>query len=181
HMTASVLHEFHLIMTELMREKLLNLTMFGPRHSLSGVIAGILSCIDPFIIKEHSWGKQRMSRYRAVSDDPDEIRVHTHVYFTGDEYRKIKLLHADLNCYSIAQLVRWLLEVFLAMVERYGKRVLEEFEKRFKQWSSEERKLQQSPRRKIRQLYRIIQHLPGRNRMISVYTNQFSPFWILRL
>ncbi|MBN1698026.1 MAG: hypothetical protein JW881_10970 [Spirochaetales bacterium] len=180
-MTASVLHEFHLIMTERMKKKLLNLTMFGSRYSLSGVIVAILSCIDPLIIKEHSWGKQRMSRYRAVSDDPDEGRIHAHAYLNKDVYRKIKLLHADLNCYSIAQLVRWLLEVFLAMVERYGKRVLEEFEKRFKHWSSEKRKLNQSPRRKIRQLYRIIQHLPGRNRMISVYTNQFSPFWILRL
>ncbi|MBN1699895.1 MAG: hypothetical protein JW881_20460, partial [Spirochaetales bacterium] len=156
HMTASVLHEFHLIMTELMREKLLNLTMFGSWCSLSGVIAGILSCIDPLIIKEHIWGNQRMSRYRAVSDDPDDGRVHVHVYFTGGVYRKIKLLHADLNFYSIAQLLRWLLDVFLSMVERYGKRVIEEFEKRFKQWSREERKLQQSPRREIRQLYRII-------------------------
>ncbi|MBN1696705.1 MAG: hypothetical protein JW881_04265 [Spirochaetales bacterium] len=180
-MTASILHEFHLIMTEIMRKDLLDLTMFGSRRSLSGVIGDILSCIDPLIIKEHIWGKQRMSRYRAVSDDPDEIRFHAHVYVTEDEYRKIKLLHSDLNCFSIAQLLRWLLEVFLAMVERYGDRVIEEFEKIFKQWSSEEKKLQQSPRRKLRQLYRIIPHLSGRNRLVSLYTNQSLPFWIMRL
>ncbi|MBN1699749.1 MAG: hypothetical protein JW881_19700 [Spirochaetales bacterium] len=174
-------HEFHFIITNIMREKLLAFSLFGSRCSLSGVIVGILSCIDPLIIKEHIWGRQRMSRYRVVSEDPDESRVHVHAYFPEDMYRKIKLLHADLNCFSIAQLVRGLLELFLAMVERYGNRVFEEFEKRFKQWSNEEKRLQQSPRRKLRQLYMIIQHLPGQNGLISLYPPRYSPFWILRL
>ncbi|MBN1699049.1 MAG: hypothetical protein JW881_16135 [Spirochaetales bacterium] len=180
-MIESVRHEFHCIMTDNLRERLLDLTLFGSRCSLSGVVVKILTCIDPLIIKEHIWGKQQMSRYRAVSDDPDESRKHAHVYFTEEVYRKIKLLHADLNCYSIAQLVRWLLELFLAMVERYGNRVIEEFEKRFMQWSREEKGLQESPRRNLRQLYRIIQHLSERNRFISLYTGHYSPFWILQL
>ncbi|MBN1698795.1 MAG: hypothetical protein JW881_14865 [Spirochaetales bacterium] len=174
-------HEFHFIMTDRMREKLHNLTLFGSRRSLSGIIVGILSCVDPLIIKEHKWGRQRMSRYRAVSEDPDERREHAHVYLSENMYRKIKLLHADLNCFSIAQLVRGLLELFLAMVERYGNKVIEEFEKRFKQWSVEEKRLQQSPRRNLRQLFTIIQHLPGRNILISLYASHFLPFWILRL
>ncbi|MBN1697428.1 MAG: hypothetical protein JW881_07935 [Spirochaetales bacterium] len=174
-------HEFHFVMTDIMREKLTNLTLCGSRGSLSGVIVGIVSIVDPLIIMEHQWGKQRMSRYRAISDDPDECREHVHVYFPEDVYRKIKLLHADLNCYSIAQLLRGLLELFLAMVERYGNRVFEEFEKIFKRWSVEEKKLQQTPRMKLRQLFMIIRHLPGRNQLISLHTTHYSPFWILRL
>ncbi|MBN1699638.1 MAG: hypothetical protein JW881_19120 [Spirochaetales bacterium] len=180
-MIQSGIHEFHLIITDIMKENLRSLTLFGSRRSLSGVIAGILSCIDPLIIKEHIWGRQRMNRYQAVSDNPDENRKHVHVYFTEDMYRKIKLLHADLNCFSIAQLVRWFLELFLAMVERYGNEVIKEFEKRFKQWSVGEKKAQQSPQRNLRQLFKIIQHLPGQNRFISLYTTHYSPFWILRL
>ncbi|MBN1698790.1 MAG: hypothetical protein JW881_14840 [Spirochaetales bacterium] len=174
-------HEFHFIMTDLMRGKLRNLILFVSSRSLSGVIVGILSRIDPLIIKEHKWGRQRMSRYRTVSDNPDENREHVHVYFSEDMYRKIKLLHADLNCYSIAQLVRWLLELFLAMVERYGNKVIDEFEKRFQKWSVEEKMLQQTSRKNLRQLFTIIQHLPGGDRLISLYTNHYSPFWILRL
>ncbi|MBN1699102.1 MAG: hypothetical protein JW881_16400 [Spirochaetales bacterium] len=180
-MVESDSHEFHFIITDIMKEKLQALKLFGSRRSLSGVIVWILSCIDPLMIKEHKWGKQRMSRYQAVSNDPDENREHVHVYFSENMYRKIKLLHSDLNCYSIAQLVRGLLELFLAMVERYGNKVIDEFEKRFKQWNIEERRLQQTPRRNLRQLFTIMQHLPGGDRLISLYTNHYSPFWILRL
>ncbi|MBN1697399.1 MAG: hypothetical protein JW881_07785 [Spirochaetales bacterium] len=174
-------HEFHFIITDIMREKLRNLKSFGSRRTLSGVIVGIMSLVDPLIIREHQWGRQRMSRYQPVSNHPDERREHVHVYFPEDVYRKIKLLHADLNCYSIAQLLRWLLELFLVMVEKYGKKVIEEFEKRFKQWSNEKKRLQQSLRKNLRQLLRIIQHLHGQNRLISLYTNHYSPFYILRL
>ncbi|MBN1697629.1 MAG: hypothetical protein JW881_08960 [Spirochaetales bacterium] len=180
-MKASDPHEFHLIITDIMREKLRNLKLFGSSRSLSGVIVRIVSLVDPLIIKEHKWGRQRMSRYKSVSDNPAENREHVHVYFPEDVYRKIKLLHADLNCYSIAQFLRGLLELFLAMVERYGNRVFEEFEKIFKRWSVEERRLQQSTRKKLRQLFTIIKHLPRRNRLISLYTNHYSPIWILRL
>ncbi|MBN1699829.1 MAG: hypothetical protein JW881_20100 [Spirochaetales bacterium] len=133
-MIQSDLHEFHFAMTDTMRKKLKNLKLFGSRSSLSGVIIGIMSLIDPFIIKELQWGKQRMSRYQPVSSCYEENRGHVHVYFPEDVYRKVKLLHADLNCFSIAQLVRWLLALFLAQVEKYGNEVIEKIEKRFKQW-----------------------------------------------
>ncbi|MBN1696683.1 MAG: hypothetical protein JW881_04125 [Spirochaetales bacterium] len=145
------------------------------------MIIRIISFIDPLIIKEHQWGKQRMSRYQPVSLNSDEIREHVHVYFPEKMYRKIKLLHADLNIFSIAQLVRGLLELFFAMVDKYGKKVIEEFEKRFKQWGIEEKSKQQTPGRKLRQLFMIIQHLPIRNSLISMYTSHYSPFYILRL
>ncbi|MBN1698221.1 MAG: hypothetical protein JW881_11965 [Spirochaetales bacterium] len=174
-------HEFHIIMTDTMIAKLLNVHLFGSRYSLSGVIVGIISLIDPLIITEHRWGKQRMSRYQPVSDNPDEKRVHAHVYFTEDEYRKIKMLHADLNCFSIAQLVRWLLELFLALIEEFGDRLIEELKKRFQQWSTEDNRIQQNHRGNLRQLSKIIQHLPGRNRLLSIYTSHYTPFWILRL
>ncbi|MBN1699328.1 MAG: hypothetical protein JW881_17545 [Spirochaetales bacterium] len=180
-MIKSVLHEFHFVLSDSMRNKLNSLKLFGPKRSLSGVIIGIMSLVDPLIVREHQWGRQRMSRYQSVSDNPDERRRHAHVYFTEDVYRKIKLLHADLNCFSIAQLLRWLLEVFLVMMEKYGNKVIDEFEKRFRQWSSEEKSIQQIPQKKLRQLFRIIQHLPGRNSLISMYMDSYSPFWILRL
>ncbi|MBN1697245.1 MAG: hypothetical protein JW881_07010 [Spirochaetales bacterium] len=180
-MLQSDVHEFHFVITEKIKEKLQNLKLFGPWRTLSGVIVGIMELVDPLIIKEHIWGRQRMSRYLPVSRHPDESRKHVHVYFPEDVYRKIKLLHADLNFFSIAQLLRLLLELFLVMVEKYGNKVIEEFEKSFKLWNIEEKSLKLTTRRKLRQLLKIIQHLPGSNRLISMYTNHFSPFWILRL
>ncbi|MBN1697978.1 MAG: hypothetical protein JW881_10730 [Spirochaetales bacterium] len=180
-MIESVLHEFHCVITTTMRKKLKNQKLFCSRGSLSGIIVGIISLFNPFTLKEHQWGKQRMSRYQPVSHDHDEHREHIHVYFPEDVYRKVKLLHADLNFFSIAQLVRWLLELFLEMFEKYGNKVIEEFEKIFLEWNNEERQIQQTSRRNLRQLFKIIQHLQGRNSFISMYTCHYSPFWILRL
>ncbi|MBN1698543.1 MAG: hypothetical protein JW881_13595 [Spirochaetales bacterium] len=180
-MIKPVIHEFHFLITDKMKKQLKTVQLFGTGGSLSGMIVGIMSLIDPLIIKEHLWGNQRMSRYQPVSRQPDENREHVHVYFQEDMYRKIKLLHADLNCFSIAQLVRWLLELFLALVEEYGDRVIEKLKKRFKQWDIEEKNIQQTPQRKLRQLSKIIQHTPGSNRLLSIYTGHYYPFWILRL
>jgi hypothetical protein len=174
-------HEFHFIITGNMKEKLRNLHFLGSGISLSSVIVRIMSLIDPLSIKEHQWGKQRMSRYQPVSHCHNESREHVHVYFPEDMYRKIKLLHADLNCFSIAQLVRGLLELFLVMAEKYGNKVIKEFEKKFNQWSIEQKNIQQTPRKNLRQLFKIIQHLSGRNRLISIYSSDYSPFWILRI
>ncbi|MBN1698100.1 MAG: hypothetical protein JW881_11350 [Spirochaetales bacterium] len=174
-------HEFHFVIPDSMKEKLKNLTRYGIKGSLSGLVVKIVSLIDPLIIKEHQWGKQRMSRYRSVSSRPDEKREHVHVYFPEDVYRKIKVLHSDLNCYSIAQFLRGLLEVFLWFVERYGINVFQKLKKIFNRWKREDERLQHDLRRNLRQLFRIIRHIPGKDRLVSIYTHENSPFWILRL
>jgi hypothetical protein len=131
--------------------------------------------------REHEWGKQRMSRYMLVNNDTDMKREHVHVYIPGSLYRQMKLLHQDLNFYSIAQLVRGLLEFYLTLVEEYGDDIFNQLKKVFMQWKREGEKTRLSQHEFLRQLWRIIQHLPGKNRLINIYNNQFAPFWIFRL
>ncbi|MBN2444002.1 MAG: hypothetical protein JXJ04_21750 [Spirochaetales bacterium] len=164
-----------------MKNKLKSLELFKKNKSLSGIMVTILKLLTPIIRKEHKWGKQRFSRYRAVCDDPEEVREDVHVYVPDELYRELKLLHQDLNFYSIAQLVRGLVNCFLEMADVYKNDVFQELQKVFDRWRVEDKEDRLTSREFLRQLKLIIRFLPGKNRLVTVYNNEYSPFWILRV
>ena len=180
-LSTSHLYEFHFVMGRDMKKDFMNMAKHEQLGSLSGVIVKILSLLGPALEKEHKWGKQRMSRYLPVTGNPDEKREHVHLYLPGIIYSQLKLMHQDLNFYSIAQLIREFLEFFLGMFEVYGDDVFQKLGRVFKKWSEEEAKNRLTPRKFIRQLNRILRHLPGKNRLINIYNGHYSPFWVFRL
>ncbi|MBN2443984.1 MAG: hypothetical protein JXJ04_21660 [Spirochaetales bacterium] len=95
-MSIECIHDFHFLVDRLMKKRLVNLDIFKKTRSFSGIIVKILTIIIPFIRKEHKWGEQRLSKYAAVCDDPEEIRDNVHAYIPGELYRELKLLHQDL-------------------------------------------------------------------------------------
>ena len=175
------LHDFHLMMDVGMKGELMDLDIFREVGSLSGTIVKILRLISPVIRREHKWGDQRESRYMRVCEDPNEVRDEVHAYLPENLYRELKLLHADLNVYSIAQLLRGFLRFFLFMVGEFGADVYRELKRLFKSWKDLERKERLTPGRLKRQLGLILLHLTGKNRLVNVYSDDFSPFWIFRL
>ena len=181
YLQTDLLHEFHFVMGREMKEKLKSAEITKGTGGLSFVIVQILKLLTPVLKREHKWGIQRLSRYMHVTDNPDEAREHIHVYLPGDLYRRLKLMHQDLNTYSIAQLVREICEVFLGFVELYGKDVINAVKRLFRRWNKEEQKTRLTFHEFVRQLRIILQHLPGQNRLVNVYDRQFSPFFIFRL
>ncbi|MBN2443927.1 MAG: hypothetical protein JXJ04_21370, partial [Spirochaetales bacterium] len=109
-------HDFHFILDKKMEEELKHLKMYTLKRNLSGVIVKILSIIAPGLEKEHFIGKQRWSKYKYVNDDIGIKRKSTHVYLPFALYKRLKLIHQDLNFYSIAQLLRFFLGLFLDLV-----------------------------------------------------------------
>ena len=180
-MTKSDLHEFHFILDRGMKSDLMDLELYKMTGNLSGVIAKILSLIGPVIKREHKWGEQRESRYLPVCDDPDEVREDVRAYLPEKVYRELKLIHQDLNFYSIAQLLRGCLRFFLDLVKKYGDKTFEVLQRLYRQWNKENEKNSLTPREVLRQLGRIIRHLPGQTGQINLYCRDFSPFWIFRL
>ncbi|MBN2439988.1 MAG: hypothetical protein JXJ04_01540 [Spirochaetales bacterium] len=73
-MSITNVHDFHFVMDRGMKDKLRNLGCVIKSTSLSGIIVTILKTLIPVIRKEHKWGEQRMSRYKAVCSDAEEIR-----------------------------------------------------------------------------------------------------------
>lgn len=105
---------------------------------MSGVIVQILPLLSPLLKKKHKWGKQKKSWHLQVSSRPKEIREHVHAYLPGEVYRELKLMHQDLNYYSIAQLVREFLRLFLYLVKRFGDNVFLGLQNIYKQWHEED-------------------------------------------
>ena len=178
-MSISQVHEYHFVMNRGMKKALKSLDMYKQTGSLSSLIVKILSLLAPVIEKKHKWGRQKMSRYLPVSDNPAEKREHVHAYIPDYIYRRFKLMHQDLNYYSIAQLVRNFLKLFLVLVKVFGDDIFQVLEKLFKLWKEENGKIQLTVREVVRQLSIILQHLPGQNWLINIYNKQFCPFWTL--
>jgi hypothetical protein len=174
-------HDFHFMSTREMKDKLRDLNVFKGVRSVSGVIVRILEVLTPVIGKELKWGEQRMSRYRNVCDNPEAVREDVHVYVPQGLYRELKMLHHGLNFYSIAQFVRELIECFLGFVEGCQGDVLSELERLFASWREEKELSRLTLKEYMRQLFTIIRHLPGKNRLITIYNQQYSPFWVLRV
>ncbi|MBN2534852.1 MAG: hypothetical protein JXB88_18370, partial [Spirochaetales bacterium] len=96
-------------------------------------------------------------------------------------YRKLKLIHHDLNFFSMGQIVRFFIVVFFNLVDEYKEDVLEELERMYKEWEKEVKNSRLTLREYIRQLMIVVQHLCPRKRIITVYNHHFMPFWRLRL
>jgi hypothetical protein len=175
------IHDFHCVVSRDMKERLRDLDVFKGVKGVSSVIVRILKILTPVIEREYKWGEQRMSRYMNVCEDPDEVREDIHVYLPHGLYRELKLLHQGLNFYSIAQFVRGLLDWFLVFADECKGDILKELEKIFSHWTEEKKQTCLTLREYMRQLFTIIRHLPGKNRLITVYNNQYSPFWVLRV
>jgi hypothetical protein len=180
-MAEGAIHDFHCVLTRDMKEKLQDLNIFKGAGSVSGMIVSILQVLIPVIEREFKWGRQRMSQYMNVCGDPDMVRDHIHVYMPRGLYRELKLLHQGLNFYSIAQFVRGLLEWFLEFVEGCEGDALEELAELFSSWAAEKKETRLTLREYMRQLLKIIRHLPGKNRLITIYNHNYSPFWVLRV
>jgi hypothetical protein len=183
-MDLSRLHDFHFMMGIVMREKLAKLSglsVFKGITGLSGIVVKILSVLSPVVKREHKWGDQRESRYLPVSGDPEEERVEAHSYLPEKVYRELKLLHVDLNSFSIAQLVRGFLGLFLVLYDRFGDNVIQELENIYKEWRKDACDNRLTLREYLRHILRILRHLPGKNRLFTIYDSNFAPFWIFRL
>ena len=180
-MTELSLHEFHCVLDRDMKEKLRDLDIFKRVRGVSGKVVRILQVLIPVIRRELKWGEQRMSRYKNVCNDPDVERDDVHVYVPVGLYRELKLLHHGLNFYSIAQFVRELLEWFLEFVEGCDGDALHKLQEIFAHWAAVKKETRLTLKEYMRQLFTIVQHLPGRNRLITVYNQNYSPFWVLRV
>ena len=180
-MSTMGVHDFHFVMDRRMKNKLKELDFIKNSGSLSGILVKILHVLTPAFRKHHKWGKQQLSRYRFVCDDKEEIRDHVHMYIPGELYRELKLLHQDLNFYSIAQFVRGVIIFFLALVSVYEGEVFHILEKMFAYWKSEDEQARQTPLEFVLQLWKILCHLPENFRLVTIYDSSFSPFWVLQI
>ena len=172
-------HDFHFIMDQVMLDKLRTLAILRDSPGLSGMIVRILQMLYPRLEKEHFSGRQRESQYQFVNVNKDLQRCNIHVYLPRSLYRRLKLMHQDLDFYSIGQLIRWMLNLFLEMVNKYGGDIKRKIKYYLHRWRNQNNKYCFTAQ-KLRQLLKQIDLDTGKIRLINIYSMQYAPIHIFR-
>jgi hypothetical protein len=173
-------YNFHFVMDTDMINGLKELDLYNKTRSFSDLIVTIFSKLAPGLENKYFYGKQMESRYELVSDKPENPRKHIHVYMPHYLYRQLKLLHQDLNYYSIAQLVRNFLRFFLDLVKEFGENYHEELLNILNKWEKENSK-RQFTRRSYKQLLQFIQKNSSIVRLLTVYSTIYTSIKKYRL
>jgi hypothetical protein len=144
-------HEFHFLLNEEQYHKLLKLSK-SLNKNLSTTVVVIFDNLNSFVEKNHLTAKEKGSKYSPLSN-PKEKRFHIHCYLPEHLYRRLKLLHHDLNTYSLAQIIRKMIEYFLMGCIKYGNGGFIERLTRIKEiWNEMKASYRKEKRKFIRQM-----------------------------
>ena len=80
------------------------------------VIIVIFNIMLPLLKEEHFTGVERRNKYERIT-----AIKRVHLYLEEDIYREIKLIHSNLDFFSMAILVRFLIEEFFKRLEKEKK------------------------------------------------------------
>ncbi len=100
--------EFHFVVNLKMHTKIKNYCE-NKKISLNQGIKHIVTTMIPFIRNRHFFEKEDNCKYRRI-----KAAKNIHLYIDDNLYRELKLIHSNLNYYSIAILVRDMIENFFS-------------------------------------------------------------------
>lgn len=112
------IHILHFKLNEKNRLKLVKIAK-QYKKSLSATMVMIVEHLMPFIEKNHISFQDKKSRYKLITNN-HEKRYSMLAYLPEEYYIKLKHMHHDLNVFSIAQIMRKIIEYFLKSIEKYG-------------------------------------------------------------
>ncbi|HOJ63218.1 MAG TPA: hypothetical protein PLE45_02245 [Spirochaetota bacterium] len=84
---------------------------------LSTLIREIIILMLPVLRKKHIYEKRREKDYKFINAN-QKIRI----YLPIEVYNELKLVHDQLNSFSIATLIRELLEIYFVWIEYQGEK-----------------------------------------------------------
>ncbi|MBN2531700.1 MAG: hypothetical protein JXB88_02350 [Spirochaetales bacterium] len=166
---------FHFKMDTKMIDDLRGLNLFQKTRSLYGTINRILLQFFTVIEKEHMFGVQRESRYELINEDRNVKRKHVTVHIPDYIYRRLKMLHDDLNFFSIAQLLRWVISGYVDFVKRYGDRWVRKLVTIIRRWQKDTRN-SRFLLTYIHQLFKSTSELVWIFQKYAIYCLHFSPY-----
>jgi hypothetical protein len=142
--------DMHLVINEKMLKRLDNTTERMKLKTSSATIVAIFNLFLPYLENNQIKFKNNESKYRLIAN-LKEKRRHIHAYVPEDIYMRLKLLHGYSNFYSVAQILREIIKIYLKECYGYGiEKTLRKLENLGNRW-----KLRRKNRGKmfLRQLY----------------------------
>jgi len=100
-------HELHFVTTMAIKEKLAKIAK-NENISLSKLICYVLQKFYDRIKKRYCFGPEDENVYERINADAS-----IHFYLPKEDYRFLKKIHADLNFFSMAKLLRSILKIFI--------------------------------------------------------------------
>lgn len=108
-------HDFHLVMNYKIKNSIIALSKYL-NTSLSSTIVYIIKTIFPMLTKYHNFsGEDYNGKYKFIDADSD-----IHIYMKEDDYRRIRKVYNDMHVFSMAIIIRWMIEEFLLGVKKFG-------------------------------------------------------------
>ncbi len=120
--------EFDFVLNQNLFEKINNLKDKKDKD-LSTLIREIIIFMLPILKRKHLFEKRRNKDYKFIN-----ATYRIRIYIPEEVYNELKLVHDHINSFSIAILIRELLELYFAGIEVEGE---EKFEKRIEEWQKE--------------------------------------------
>ncbi len=120
--------EFDFVLNQSLFDKIKNLKD-KKNKDLSVLVREIILLMIPILRKKHIYEKRREKDYKFINAT-HRIRI----YIPEEVYNELKLVHDHINSFSIAILIRELLEIYFAGIEIEGE---EEFIKKIEEWQKE--------------------------------------------
>jgi hypothetical protein len=166
-------YELHIVLNEKLLSDLKKHSRRLNSKSVSSAIVEIFEKYLPYLEKTQIEFQNRKSSYKLIAD-LKEKRKHVHVYFPEKYYRKLKELHQYINFYSIAQIIREIIELYLKECFKNGiELTLKKIELIKKNW--EKRKLMRKGKEYIRQLSQASPQIPMQT---ITYDSHYHPYSI---
>ena len=167
-------HDLHFMLNELTLEKLMEISRELNIKTISGTIVAIIESLTPYLEKNQIEFQNRESRYKQIAN-PSEKRHHIHAYLPENIYRQLKEMHQYLNFYSLAQILREIIGIYLKdFVENGLKKIVKKYEKIISRWNV--RKAMKKGRSFLRQLSLPDEASRG---IIVKYDVNFHPYSII--
>jgi hypothetical protein len=164
-----MIHDYHFKLNEKSKLELLKISK-DMKLSMSSTIVLLFEKFLPFVEKNHLKSKEKNSKYKVIAD-LKEKRYRIHCYMQDHLYRKKKHLHHDLNVFSMAQILRSMIDIFIFGCNKYGiNEFINKLDKIIKLWKNKKEIYRKEKIIFIRQLYMKIINFPK----ILVYYDQNS-------
>ena len=127
-------HDLHFMLDEVTLIKLKEISITMNIKTISGTIEAIIDFLTPYLEINQFEFQNFESRYKKIAN-PSEKRHHVHAYLPERIYRQLKEMHQYLNFYSLAQILREIIKIYLKDYAENGlKKVVKKYEKIKKIW-----------------------------------------------
>ena len=110
-----MIREFNFVIGQELHDKIKD---YSDKKNITynNVIIIIFNIMIPLLKKEHFTGEERNNKYQRIT-----AVKRIHLYLDEKLHREIKLIHSNLDFFSMAILVRFLIEEFFRRLEKEKK------------------------------------------------------------